>query len=63
MPTYRYQCEDCNYIFEEFHSINKEIKECPKCYSGVKKVIGAPGVIFKGTGFYINDNLLKKKEK
>lgn len=33
MPTYLYFCNDCETEFEEFHSINDELKECPKCGS------------------------------
>jgi len=61
MPTYEYICRDCNYEFEEFQSITAEpISICPKCKGKVKKKISAGGgLIFKGSGFYIND--YKKK--
>lgn len=57
MPTYEYECMECKHRFEAFHSMTAEpIKECPKCGGKVKKLIGAgAGIIFKGSGFYVND--------
>ncbi|MFW5992470.1 MAG: FmdB family zinc ribbon protein [Halanaerobiaceae bacterium] len=57
MPTYLYECEECG-RFEEFQKITDEpLTECPECSSNVKRVIGgAPGIIFKGSGFYSTDN-------
>jgi len=55
MPTYLYECKNCG-RFEEFQKITDEpIKECPQCGAKVKKIIGAPGIIFKGSGFYVTD--------
>lgn len=57
MPTYDYRCKACNYTFEAFQNMNEEpLKECPKCKSEVKRLIGAgAGPIFKGSGFYQTD--------
>ena len=56
MPTYLYECENCG-RFEEFQKITDDpLDECPKCSGKVKRVIGAPGIIFKGSGFYSTDN-------
>lgn len=57
MPTYEYQCGTCGNRFEKFQSFNDEpIKVCPECGNAVKKVVSAAGIIFKGSGFYINDS-------
>ena len=58
MPTYRYKCDSCGYVFEQFSSIssyNKEL-ECPVC-QGIShlSITGGTGIIFKGSGFYITD--------
>ncbi|MFP4015712.1 MAG: FmdB family zinc ribbon protein [Halanaerobiales bacterium] len=55
MPTYLYECENCG-RFEEFQKITSEpLSECPDCKGEVKRIIGAPGIIFKGSGFYSTD--------
>lgn len=56
MPTYLYECDHCG-RFEEFQRITEEpLKDCPKCNASVKRIIGAPGIIFKGSGFYSTDS-------
>lgn len=56
MPTYLYECENCG-RFEEFQKITDDpLQKCPKCGGDVKKLIGSPGIIFKGSGFYSTDN-------
>ena len=58
MPTYEYQCPDCNHEFEQFQLISAPpIKTCPNCGKNkVKRLIGCgSGVIFKGSGFYQTD--------
>jgi len=58
MPTYEYICPDCEHRFEKFQSMkDRVIRKCPNC-SGkhLKRLIGAgSGIIFKGSGFYVND--------
>ncbi|MEM5948356.1 FmdB family zinc ribbon protein [Spirochaetia bacterium 38H-sp] len=58
MPTYEYQCTNCGHIFEAFQAISEEpIRECPECSKPVKRLIsGGTGIIFKGSGFYVNDS-------
>ena len=66
MPTYDYQCQDCDHSFEKFQSISApRLTECPECEGRVKRLIGAgAGLIFKGSGFYITDYRSKEyKEK
>ena len=57
MPTYDYQCESCNGIREVFHGINEQPEVlCEECSGKMKKMIGTgAGIIFKGSGFYVND--------
>ncbi len=57
MPTYEYQCGTCGNRFEKFQSFSDEpIKICPECGNPVKKVFSPAGIIFKGSGWYINDS-------
>lgn len=58
MPTYDYECSECDNKWEEFQSITaKPIRKCPACGKlKAKRVIGAgAGIIFKGSGFYQTD--------
>lgn len=58
MPTYEYECRNCNHRFDLFQPITaKPIKTCPKCKRAkARRLIGkGAGIIFKGTGFYQTD--------
>jgi putative FmdB family regulatory protein len=57
MPTYEYECTNCNKVFEVFQKITDEpLKTCPKCNKKIKRLIGGgSGIIFKGSGFYATD--------
>jgi putative FmdB family regulatory protein len=57
MPTYEYECLDCQYIFEKFQGMkDKPLAVCPKCGGKLKRLIGTgAGIIFKGKGFYHTD--------
>lgn len=58
MPTYEYQCANCDYKFEKFQSMTAStLRKCPKCgKAALKRLIGTgAGVIFKGSGFYETD--------
>ncbi len=57
MPTYDYECKGCGHTFEEFHSMEKKLKKCPKCGKDkLERLIGCGAAIFfKGAGFYCND--------
>ncbi|HAE23677.1 MAG TPA: FmdB family transcriptional regulator [Spirochaetaceae bacterium] len=62
MPTYEYECRSCGYTFEKSQSMSEDpIKDCPACGKDVRRLIfGGSGVIFKGSGFYVNDSRGKK---
>lgn len=58
MPSYDYKCEACGYTFEEFQAMSDPVlTECPECKKqSLKRLIGGGlGIIFKGSGFYVND--------
>jgi len=59
MPTYDYQCDACGHQFEAFQSMKDDaLRVCPQCNeSALRRLIsGGAGVIFKGSGFYVNDS-------
>ena len=56
MPLYEYQCKKCKHKFEKIQKFSDQpIKKCPECGSPVEKVMHAPNVQFKGTGWYVTD--------
>ncbi len=56
MPTYQYECMECKHQFEVVQSMKDEpVKNCEKCNGPVRKKFNAAGIIFKGSGFYVND--------
>lgn len=58
MPTYLFSCQKCG-DFEEWQDINTpagQYPPCPDCEgTDVAKVYIAPGISFKGSGFYSTD--------
>jgi putative FmdB family regulatory protein len=59
MPSYDYECAECGHFFEEFQSMSDPVlTSCPECgKEGLKRLIGGGlGIIFKGSGFYVNDS-------
>ena len=56
MPLYDYQCKKCGHRFEKIQKFSDpEIKECPQCGGEVERLLSAPAVQFKGTGWYVTD--------
>jgi putative FmdB family regulatory protein len=56
MPLYEYLCKQCGHRFERIQSFSAEdVKECPVCQGPVERLISAPAVQFKGSGFYSTD--------
>ena len=63
MPLYEYQCETCHHQFEVRQKISDPlIDKCIQCGHGVRKLISAPGIMFKGTGWYVTDYSNKLKD-
>lgn len=57
MPTYVYRCDSCAHSFELFQKMSDDpIDTCPECEARVRRVIHPVGVVFKGSGWYINDS-------
>ncbi|KQX71840.1 FmdB family zinc ribbon protein [Aeromicrobium sp. Root472D3] len=57
MPKYQYQCKDCGEALEVQQSFTDDaLTVCPTCGGDLRKVFGAVGVVFKGSGFYKTDS-------
>ena len=57
MPLYEYQCQACKKRFEKIRKFSDPpLKKCDLCGKGpITKLLSAPGIAFKGSGFYITD--------
>jgi putative FmdB family regulatory protein len=64
MPTYEYACTnpECGHAFSAVQAFTEDsLTECPVCGGPLRKVYGAVGVVFKGSGFYRNDSRQEAK--
>lgn len=64
MPLYEYECAACGRAFEKIQKFSDPpVQECPSCGKGpVHKLLSAPAIQFKGTGWYITDYAGKKPD-
>ena len=63
MPLYEYECQTCHHHFEVQQKFSDPlIDTCIRCGNGVRKLISAPGIMFKGSGWYVTDYSNKLKD-
>lgn len=64
MPIYEYQCEVCGHHFEVIQKFSEEpVTSCVACAGPVRRVLSAPALVFKGTGWYVNDYASPERKK
>jgi len=57
MPTYEYECLPNKHRFEVKQSFtDPSLTRCQICGEPVRKVFSAAGIVFKGSGYYVNDS-------
>lgn len=57
MPTYEYVCSKCDQHLEVYQTFSEEpLKRHSGCGGKLTKVLGAVGIVLKGSGFYKTDN-------
>lgn len=62
MPLYEYQCTQCATRTEVIRRFSDPPLElCEECGGPLKKLLSAPAVQFKGTGWYVTDYARKGK--
>lgn len=64
MPIYEYQCEACSHTFEVIQKMtDAPVTTCVLCGGPVRRLLSPPGLVFKGTGWYVTDypNAERKK--
>ena len=62
MPTYVYRCTDCDHYFEVVQSMSDDpVTVCEACGGEVTRVLFAPAIHFKGSGFHNTDYGTKRR--
>lgn len=56
MPIYTYRREDGTTFDLRQRFFEEPLQSCPNTGQTVNRVIQPAGIIFKGSGFYVNDN-------
>ena len=56
MPVYTYRREDGSTFDIRQRFLDSPLEACPSTGQAVSRVIQPAGIIFKGSGFYVNDN-------
>jgi putative FmdB family regulatory protein len=56
VPLYEYECDKCADRFEVIQKVDaKPLRRCPKCGGKVNRLISAPAIQFRGSGWYVTD--------
>jgi putative FmdB family regulatory protein len=56
MPLYEYECESCGATFEVIQKFSDHsVDTCRTCGGKVRRLLSAPAIQFKGTGWYVTD--------
>ena len=56
MPRYDYECTSCHHVFEMRQSFDSDpVATCPECSNQANRKFHAVPIVFKGSGFYVND--------
>jgi len=62
VPIYEYRCNECGHQFEVSQRMSDDaISECEVCGGQVTKMLFAPAIHFKGTGFHNTDYRSKRR--
>ena len=56
MPLYEYCCTKCGKKIERIQKFSDDpLTSCEECGGKLEKLMSAPAIRFKGSGWYIND--------
>jgi len=56
VPLYEYECRKCGQRTEKIENFSgPHLKKCPKCGGKLERLVGAPAIQFKGSGWYVTD--------
>lgn len=61
MPLYEYCCASCGKKIEIIQKFSDDpLTSCEECGGKLEKLMSAPAIRFKGSGWYVNDYAKKK---
>jgi putative FmdB family regulatory protein len=64
VPLYEYQCAKCGKRTEKIENVSgPHLKKCPHCGGKVERLLTAPAIQFKGSGWYVTDYSSKASAK
>jgi len=64
MPLYEYKCSGCGKTFEVIQKFSDEpLKTHPECGGPAERLLSAPALQFKGSGWYVTDYARSKEGK
>jgi putative FmdB family regulatory protein len=56
LPLYEYRCQKCGTRIEKIQKFSDAaLKRCEKCGGKLERLVSAPSIQFKGTGWYVTD--------
>ncbi len=57
MPIYEYECDICGAHYERRQSFyDNTTPPCPHGHAQAHRIYSTPGVVFKGSGWYVTDS-------
>jgi putative FmdB family regulatory protein len=60
LPLYEYECVKCGHRFEKIENTSASAtKKCPQCGGKAERLLAAPAIQFKGSGWYVTDYAAK----
>ena len=63
MPIYEYKCDN-GHVFDVIQKMTDEpLRECQECGAPAARVLSAPAIHFKGSGFHNTDYGTRKRGK
>jgi putative FmdB family regulatory protein len=64
VPLYEYKCAKCGKRTEKIESVSgPHLRKCPHCGGKVERMVTAPAIQFKGSGWYVTDYAGKSSAK
>lgn len=64
LPLYEYRCRKCGARIEKIQKFSDPpLRKCQSCGGKLERVLSAPAIQFKGTGWYVTDYARKSSSE